>query len=333
MSDSMQGSIDSAGERWVAVWRESVRASAKAVVLMDVGTFTFVALSEGGAALFGQTPEALAGRSFLDFSDVPGEAIATIELVRQGRLDGVRARRRFRLPDGTSAHIQVSGWVIRGAAAAPTLGVWVADEPSGPAAGRPRLEVQMAAPPGPPAWNAPPARSTISLDGDWRVVNAAREAAGLLATTPADLAGTRIVDMTHPDDVPALLMALAQATTDPEAIAPLRFRDGGDGWKSLWARVAAEHVDGAVCFSLQLCDRSEGAPGWPSGLPALTPREGDVMVRLLDGQRVATMARELHLSQRTIRNHLTAVFRKAGVHSQNELIELLRRPRSTGYSR
>ena len=51
------------------------------------------------------------------------------------------------------------------------------------------------------------------------------------------------------------------------------------------------------------------------------------MSRLLRGQRVATMAKEMFLSPTTIRNHLTAVFRKAGVHSQHELIELLGRPR------
>ena len=35
------------------------------------------------------------------------------------------------------------------------------------------------------------------------------------------------------------------------------------------------------------------------------------------------IARSMYLSQSTVRNHLTAVYRKFGVHSQRELLELL----------
>ena len=36
------------------------------------------------------------------------------------------------------------------------------------------------------------------------------------------------------------------------------------------------------------------------------------------------IARELFLSQSTVRNHLTEMFRKLGVHSQEELLALVR---------
>jgi DNA-binding CsgD family transcriptional regulator len=45
---------------------------------------------------------------------------------------------------------------------------------------------------------------------------------------------------------------------------------------------------------------------------------------LLQGERVPGIARSLFLSASTVRNHLTAIFAKFGVHSQEELIQLLR---------
>jgi DNA-binding NarL/FixJ family response regulator len=58
----------------------------------------------------------------------------------------------------------------------------------------------------------------------------------------------------------------------------------------------------------------------------LSPRQVEVLSRLLNGERVATIAAELYLSPTTVRNHLTAIFRKFGVHSQVELLALLRSP-------
>lgn len=56
----------------------------------------------------------------------------------------------------------------------------------------------------------------------------------------------------------------------------------------------------------------------------LSQREREIVTRILSGQRVRTIARELYLSQSTVRNHLTGVYRKLGVNSQIELLELLR---------
>jgi DNA-binding CsgD family transcriptional regulator len=56
-------------------------------------------------------------------------------------------------------------------------------------------------------------------------------------------------------------------------------------------------------------------------LRALTPRELEVVRMLLDGGRVNSIASALFVSQHTVRNHLKAIFRKTGAHSQMELIE------------
>jgi DNA-binding CsgD family transcriptional regulator len=58
------------------------------------------------------------------------------------------------------------------------------------------------------------------------------------------------------------------------------------------------------------------------GASALTQRETEVLLAFVDGHAVKTMARRLHVSPHTIRNHLKAIFQKLGVHSQKELREL-----------
>jgi DNA-binding NarL/FixJ family response regulator len=64
--------------------------------------------------------------------------------------------------------------------------------------------------------------------------------------------------------------------------------------------------------------------GTSSLLSRLSSRELDIVRRLAAGDRVPTIAASLYISQSTVRNHLSTVFRKLGVHSQQELIVLLR---------
>jgi DNA-binding CsgD family transcriptional regulator len=55
-------------------------------------------------------------------------------------------------------------------------------------------------------------------------------------------------------------------------------------------------------------------------LESISPREREVLAHLLRGLRVNTIARALHVSPHTVRNHLKAIFQKLGVNSQAELI-------------
>ena len=56
-------------------------------------------------------------------------------------------------------------------------------------------------------------------------------------------------------------------------------------------------------------------------LDSLSPREWEVLRGLVSHQRVPTLAREMHISPHTVRNHLKAIFAKLSVHSQAELLE------------
>jgi DNA-binding CsgD family transcriptional regulator len=58
----------------------------------------------------------------------------------------------------------------------------------------------------------------------------------------------------------------------------------------------------------------------------LSAREQDVLHLLREGYRPRSIAEILHLSPQTVRNHLKAIFRKTGTHSQEELITMACRP-------
>ena len=60
------------------------------------------------------------------------------------------------------------------------------------------------------------------------------------------------------------------------------------------------------------------------GISELTTRELEIVTSLLDGDRPPDIARNLFLSQSTVRNHLGSVYAKVGVNSQHELIGLFR---------
>lgn len=74
---------------------------------------------------------------------------------------------------------------------------------------------------------------------------------------------------------------------------------------------------------------AQAEPGVPSsrlaGWDALTVREREVAGAIGQGARIPTIARELGVSEHTVRNHLKAVFRKTGIRSQEELALELQR--------
>ena len=83
---------------------------------------------------------------------------------------------------------------------------------------------------------------------------------------------------------------------------------------------------GAEVHASGLLDEAAGMPADSShpSLAYLTSRQRQILTRLVRGERTQTIAAEMYISPSTVRNHLTAIFRKFGVHSQAALLASLR---------
>ncbi len=53
-----------------------------------------------------------------------------------------------------------------------------------------------------------------------------------------------------------------------------------------------------------------------------SPREREVVALVLRGNNVPAIARKLYISENTARDHMKSIYRKADVHSRQELIDL-----------
>jgi DNA-binding NarL/FixJ family response regulator len=61
-------------------------------------------------------------------------------------------------------------------------------------------------------------------------------------------------------------------------------------------------------------------PGVPAALPGLTPRQMEVMRCVIRGMPNKVIARELDISEATVKAHLTAVFQALGTHNRTEAV-------------
>jgi DNA-binding CsgD family transcriptional regulator len=312
---------------WVGAWRDAVAASPSAAGLIDFASTRFLELSPSAADLLGVTPEAGRGLDYLTVAEHPAEAAMTLHLASQGSLDGLESRRRFEGRDGSLLELRSSARVVRSPSGS-QFGLWVvadAESEAEAAVLTSRLPDAVA-----PSVTSDIASTqlTLGIAGDrWQVTHT--EATDLGSDVAA---GTPVVELTHPSDAGVLLLTLAGATIASRAAAYLRWRLANGAWRAVGLEVTmSEDGDGPV-FHLTA---TRGLPGFSpesldrAALPAvrdLPPRQREIVARLARGQRVRQIASELYLSESTVRNHLVAIFRKTGVHSQHELLTRLRQP-------
>jgi two-component system response regulator DesR len=77
-----------------------------------------------------------------------------------------------------------------------------------------------------------------------------------------------------------------------------------------------------VHAGLRVVDPALAAESLASGPNPLTEREGDVLRAARDGGTVADLAASLHLSEGTVRNHLSAAIGKTGARTRAEAVRL-----------
>jgi PAS domain S-box-containing protein len=358
--------VDDRYARWVAMWREAVGASRLAMGLADLSTARFIELSPGAAELLGTTVEGGIGLSYLAVADPPGAAAEAFRLAREGIIDGTRTRRRLRRRDGSMIDVHATGWAIR-SPAGPDLGLWMASEVL--AAEHATVTAEVLAPSFPEQTGSELEGDRITVDDRWRVTHIRSRADSLLGRPLDELLGSSLIELTHPDDLAALLFALARATAETRARALVRLRHQDGTWRVIQTAPTVLEGGGAAAVAFVVAAQDEDSdascrgtgvsevPGHlrriadqieAAGLLAplaetadalgvatttdLSPRQWEIVSRLVRGERVATIAAEMYLSRSTVRNHLSAIFAKVGVHSQHELLALYQGEKRNGPS-
>ena len=194
-----------------------------------------------------------------------------------------------------------------------------------------------------------------ALEGVWvtdavgRTVLVNAQMAHLLGLGRAELDGRSVLDFFDPPVVDLIRDRLRRRRAGVSEQYELRFLRRDGQWRHLRVSAAPRwDLDGRYLGAIAMCtdltderrlaalleaeldqagpSSADRAPAWPSVpvVESLSPRETEVVRLLAQGDRVPGIARQRGVSNSTVRNQLSSVYRKLGVGSQQELITLLR---------
>lgn len=201
-----------------------------------------------------------------------------------------------------------------------------------------------------------------ATDDDWVITGVSSEVERSLGIPPQQALGQRLTDLVEPGDVQRMQAAAVLAAGDSAVCLAVGMPNAAPGWTRpacVLASLAATVDRGAAtrAFILVRLDdwstsnESRAArlerhlwniaaeveasgiledlahvPNAPrlQKMEMLSVRQWDIVLRLLRGDRVPQIASDLFVSQSTVRNHLSQVFERFGVHSQAELLTMLR---------
>jgi DNA-binding CsgD family transcriptional regulator len=196
------------------------------------------------------------------------------------------------------------------------------------------------------------------VDSTGRLADIGAGADELLGWEPSRR-GSPILDTVHPDDAPRLMVALGHSAADRRAaVLDLRMRGRTGEWDRVRCQVSPladrEPPRYALAIRLSSTDREASAERaarfeghlWRIALEVqaarigdraslrdawwtapevagLTERQADILRRVVQGDQVAAIARDLTIAESTVRNHLYGIYQKFGVHSQTALMARL----------
>ena len=159
----------------------------------------------------------------------------------------------------------------------------------------------------------------LVLDEDDNVVSLTAAARTWLAEAVAGGMGEETPERIHRAVYEVARAARGQGTHETAPIARLRTSSG------CWIAITGSVLDapaGHVAVILQQASLGQVLPA-ASAWFRLTSREAEVLRLLSHGGTSRAMAQALHMSQHTVNDHLTAIYRKAGVRGRDELLALL----------
>jgi DNA-binding CsgD family transcriptional regulator/PAS domain-containing protein len=329
------------------------------VVVLDLTTGSVTALSPGASTLLGFDPHD-AGKLDVGILTQNAHLVgALFDLLIDGTIDAYEARRHVRKADGGS--VDTESWVVVTGGHHRERALWTMV----PRGQRPseRLPLpELASWPG-----AVPGLVMGVIDAAWHIERVSPRITELLGIPAGALRGTALTDLIHPADLDSAFAAVARAFCDEAPVGlQLRLRQGTGAWRTVSAVLAPlDETDFHVGFALhatspqrsasetesarvavleghlrriaQEIEASGVASGFDAisnpeviaGLGDLSPRQWEILRRLLRGERVPGIAQALFLSQSAVRNHVSALLQKLGVKSQAELIALIRATPST----
>jgi PAS domain-containing protein/DNA-binding CsgD family transcriptional regulator len=326
--------------------KRAVRASPSPLALVD-GSGILVAANAAMAGLVGvDDPDRVVGEPVWRFAVDVEQARHHMRDISEGVIDSFTAPGQLRRVDGEL--IGACVWSRRVPVRDGALVAIGVAEPGG-----------VAAPPVPPAGSARPTHlAVLTTDRDWRIVDASRDAERLLAASPRQLAGTPLLGMIHPLDAGNAVVALAHLARDHDAVAlDVRVR-AGSAWRRVHMTVARLDDEAPPRLVVLLSAPSEpheatgGAPNAKEGerpsaalavphggeflpdlaraalqraveLHELTGRQWEIVARLMRSQSIGEIAASMYLSEGTVRNQLTRIYRTFGVHSQAGLLSAI----------
>ena len=323
----------------------SLDALPVAAILTNLATREFVAVNERAAAIFGTLAERLVGTDVMaHIHPQDREAARSAYAAMAGKMiDGYQVQRRVLAPNGEEQTVAVSGRRVEGPDG--PYGLWVL------------VPTSERAPPADLLLMSGATAVVLAVtDHDWQIEYMSADA-DLLGVHGSELRGFPVIGLVHPSVASEFLDAAARSATEHLAVTVLtRMRAGNDRWEDRHCLVVpiCEHqpprlgiVISAAPSAAEL-DRTATAldahvrqaalearaAKTLDALPALSwlppgselsARQTEIVARLVAGQSAVDIARSMFLSRSTVRNHLVAVYRKFGVHSQAELLAALLR--------
>ena len=303
--------------------------------------------NNAAAALLGRPLDELVGQTIFDLAGPADDVRHTMADLADGRFDGVHTHRVVHVRGGEDQAVMATSRGIEVDGRWGGVTAFVSEAETG-RLGRHPLRTWLDFVP----------VAVGFTDANWVIETVSTEIAQLIDRTPSEVMGRSLLGLVDPEDVEEL-RGLANDRVEPRSLPQIRFLLPTGGEVGICVLVAPrpepkpgirfamvgriesyypQQEDRVADLELRL--RRIGAEVRAAGLidaaamPALqhpelselSARQWEILSRLLEGERVPSIARNLFISPSTVRNHLSMIFQRFGVHSQAELLEKLRRP-------
>lgn len=312
---------------------ELLEHSSDPLFAIDLDVHSIAGANDAASALLGWSSlVGLPVGNVISPADRP--AVAALTMLQSGAIDGYRAVRHFQRDDGSEFASVV--WVRLTTIAGKRFALSA-------------IEADSKA----PDWLVTDGPVEVALavtDHDWTIEHISSDITSILGRPPEALIGSPLTGLLPPGDVENLVAAVRKVANDGGGItmsAHLRAANGE--WRAVCGLVVAmcQHspprlglaftpssTTGAMSAECHRhvaevgTDVLGGIDPFRARLPPgnFSTRQLEILVRLMRGERIQDIATALFLSPNTVRNHLSAIYRKFGVHSQGELLAALFNP-------